>query len=130
MVKTMLRYLVTAALAAAAAAQQPGAIAIDKQEWRTDPVKHLYVHGTLNGDTAFHVYLPERTAWKGRLVQYLQGGLGGSEFPAPQAGLFAAIVKGFFGAKALPWGMVAIGLAIGAALLVADLKLAARHAKH
>src|SRR5262249_46131037 len=62
-----------------ATAQQPGSIAIDVQEWRESPAKHFYIHGILNGDTAFHVFLPAREAWKGRLLQYLQGGLGGSE---------------------------------------------------
>jgi predicted Abi (CAAX) family protease len=66
-------------LPAAAMAQQPGAIAIDQQEWRDAPMRHLYIHGVLNGDTAFHVYLPAETSWQGRVFQYLQGGLGGSE---------------------------------------------------
>src|SRR5512138_179553 len=65
--------------AATAAAQQPGTISIDTQEWRDAPARHFYIHGLLNGDTAFHVYLPDSTNWKGRLFQYLQGGIGGSE---------------------------------------------------
>ncbi len=40
-------------LAAAAMAQQPGTIAIDTQEWRDTPARHLYIHGLLNGDTAW-----------------------------------------------------------------------------
>ena len=75
-----LRLLISAFVwLAAAGAQQPGTIAIDTQEWRDAPARHLYIHGTLNGDTAFHVFLPARELWKGRLMQYLQGGLGGSE---------------------------------------------------
>jgi hypothetical protein len=64
---------------AALPAEQPGTITIDTQEWRSAPAKHFYVHGTLNGDTAFHVFLPEPKAWRGRVAQWLQGGLGGSE---------------------------------------------------
>ncbi len=74
-----LRLLVAAACLGVLPAQQPGTISIDTQEWRDAPAKHLYIHGTLNGDTAFHVYLPSPESWKGRLLQYLQGGLGGSE---------------------------------------------------
>ncbi|MCL5743278.1 MAG: tannase/feruloyl esterase family alpha/beta hydrolase, partial [Acidobacteria bacterium] len=66
-------------IAACAAAQQPGTIAIDKQEWRGAPVRHLYIHGLLNGDTAFQVFMPDPAQWKGRLFHYLQGGIGGSE---------------------------------------------------
>jgi|GEM_PF-2239089 len=69
-----------------AIAEQPGSIRIDTQQWRDEPVKHLYLHGVLNGDTAFHVFLPERAQWKGRLLQYLQGGLGGSENAGVQMG--------------------------------------------
>jgi len=39
---------------------------------------------------------------------------------APQAALFASLADGFFGEGALPWNMVAIGAAIGAALILAD----------
>src|SRR5436305_907378 len=63
----------------AAFAQQPGAIIIDTQEWRDDPVRHLYIHGLLNGETAFQVRLPEKAAWKGRLLHFLEGGPGGNE---------------------------------------------------
>ncbi len=66
--------------------QQPGGIWINTQEWRDAPVKHLYIHGVLNGDTAFQVFLPARELWRGRLMQYLQGGLGGSEHEGVRMG--------------------------------------------
>jgi hypothetical protein len=68
--------LVTGSLAYAI---QPGGIEIDTQEWRDQPVRHLYIHGTLNGDTRFRVCLPEASAWRGRVIQYLEGALGGYE---------------------------------------------------
>ena len=60
--------LLLLAFSAAALAQQPGTIAIDKQEWREQPSRHFYIHGTLNGDTAFQVLLPDPKLWKGRLL--------------------------------------------------------------
>lgn len=79
----------------AARGQQPGIISIDVQQWRTEPVRHLYVHGVLNQDTAFHVFLPERSQWKGRLIQWLQGGLGGSENEGVRMGHHAwALARG------------------------------------
>ena len=32
------------------------------------PSGHFYIHGTLNGDTAFQVLLPDPKLWKGRLL--------------------------------------------------------------
>ncbi len=53
------------------------------------------------------------------------GGIGGVDLPAPQAGLFAALAKGFFSDEgALPKDMVAWGIAIGILLLVIDFALA------
>jgi putative OPT family oligopeptide transporter len=46
---------------------------------------------------------------------------------APQATLMASVAQGVFGAG-LPWGMVAAGAAIGAAIIVADEILKARNA--
>lgn len=43
---------------------------------------------------------------------------------APQAVLFASLVKGFFGDSGLPWDMVGIGMGIGVALLVLNAVLA------
>jgi putative OPT family oligopeptide transporter len=54
------------------------------------------------------------------------GGIGGEELSAPQAGLFAALVKGFFAEDGnLPQGMVALGVGIGVLLLLADRVLVA-----
>jgi putative OPT family oligopeptide transporter len=50
-----------------------------------------------------------------------KGGIGGPELPAPQAGLFAALAKGFFSPEGtLPKGMIGLGIAIGIGLLLAD----------
>lgn len=56
------------------------------------------------------------------------GGIGGQALPAPQASLFAALVDGFFGNGALPWNLVAIGAALGVALLIGDRLLQAQGA--
>jgi len=47
---------------------------------------------------------------------------------APQATLMAAVARGMFGGE-LPWGMVAIGAAIGAAIIAIDETLKARGAR-
>lgn len=52
------------------------------------------------------------------------GGIGGRDLPAPQANLFASLANGFFAGEALPKEMVAWGIGIGVALLLADLILA------
>lgn len=44
---------------------------------------------------------------------------------APQAALFASLAEGFFGDGALPWDMIAIGAAIGVALIVLNRSLEA-----
>lgn len=54
------------------------------------------------------------------------GGIGGRELAAPQAGLFASLTEGFFGDKQLPWDLIAIGAAIGAAILLIDAMLERR----
>ncbi len=48
------------------------------------------------------------------------GGIGGRELPAPQAGLFAELAKGFFGSGELPWNMVLVGSLIGVIILFFD----------
>ncbi|MCA9537767.1 MAG: oligopeptide transporter, OPT family [Myxococcales bacterium] len=48
------------------------------------------------------------------------GGIGSKALPAPQAGLFASLAKGFFGGGHLPWNMVGIGAGIGVGVLVID----------
>ncbi|MEX2288309.1 MAG: oligopeptide transporter, OPT family [Planctomycetaceae bacterium] len=53
------------------------------------------------------------------------GGIGGTELKAPQAALIAALVRGIFGGKELPWDMIAWGVGIGVAIIFADLLLKA-----
>lgn len=50
-------------------------------------------------------------------------GAGPHALPAPQAGLISALVKGVFGGQ-LDWSLVGLGVAIGAAVIVADEVLA------
>jgi putative OPT family oligopeptide transporter len=54
------------------------------------------------------------------------GGIGGRELAAPQAGLFASLVQGFFGDGQLPWNMVGIGAGLGVLILIIDAVLAAQ----
>lgn len=44
----------------------------------------------------------------------------GDKLQAPQATLFASLVKGFFGGGDLPWPMIGTGLAIGIAIILLD----------
>jgi putative OPT family oligopeptide transporter len=44
----------------------------------------------------------------------------GDKLQAPQATLFASLVKGFFGGGDLPWPMIGTGLAIGVAIILLD----------
>jgi len=54
---------------------------IDHDEWRTTSQRFRYVHGSFEGTgTRFALAFPEPAAFKGRFLQFLQGGLGGSEF--------------------------------------------------
>jgi len=46
------------------------------------------------------------------------GASGPDSLAAPQAGLFASLVNGFFGNGALPWDMIAIGVGIGVLLII------------
>lgn len=52
------------------------------------------------------------------------GGIGGTQFPAPQAKLFASLTQGFFGDETLPWNLIGWGIGIGCVLLVGDALLA------
>ena len=45
------------------------------------------------------------------------GGIGGRALPAPQAGLMAQLAKGIVGGE-MPWGLLGIGAAFGAALIL------------
>lgn len=62
---------------------------VDVDEQRTQPYPHRYVHGGFEGShTRFSFYFPPKELYKGRFVQFLQGGSGGSEH-ALTAGLGA-----------------------------------------
>jgi putative OPT family oligopeptide transporter len=56
-------------------------------------------------------------------------GIGGPDYPAPQANLFASLAQGFFADGHLPWDMVAIGAIVGVLVLVIDAVLGLRGAK-
>lgn len=54
------------------------------------------------------------------LHEQADGGIGGKELSAPQASLFKSLVMGFSGESVLPWDLIAIGAAVGVAILVID----------
>lgn len=56
-------------------------------------------------------------------------GIGSRELAAPQASLFASLARGFFGGEDLPWGLVSLGAAIGAVVLMGDALLERRGAR-
>ena len=58
------------------------------------------------------------------------GGIGGEKLSAPQASLFASLARGFSGERELPWDLIGIGAAIGAAILIVDGILQKRGSKH
>jgi len=59
----------------------------DSDEWRDSPFRHRYVHGGFEGtDTRFVVIMPEPAQFRGRFVQFLQGGMGGSEHQGAMVG--------------------------------------------
>ncbi|MBI1940315.1 MAG: oligopeptide transporter, OPT family [Acidobacteria bacterium] len=45
------------------------------------------------------------------------GGIGGRDFPAPQAGLMAQLAQGFVGGQ-MPWGLLLMGILFGVALIM------------
>lgn len=47
------------------------------------------------------------------------GGIGGREFPAPQAGLMAQLAQGFVGGQT-PWGLLLMGIFLGIMLLMIE----------
>jgi putative OPT family oligopeptide transporter len=51
---------------------------------------------------------------------HLPAALRGHALEAPQAGLFASLVQGFFGTVALPWRIVAVGAALAVATILVD----------
>jgi len=54
---------------------------IDIEKSFQKPIPHRFVHGYLKDDseTRFSILLPEGNFWKGRLIQFLEGGMGGGE---------------------------------------------------
>jgi putative OPT family oligopeptide transporter len=54
------------------------------------------------------------------------GGIGGRELSAPQASLFASLARSFSGETTLPWDMIALGVLVGAVVLVFDAMLKRR----
>jgi len=58
-----------------------------------------------------------------------EGGIGGRELPAPQAGLFANLARGFAGEGDLPWTLIGIGAGVGVAILIVDALLKSRRSK-
>ena len=71
-----------------------GPARVDVDERRVVPAPHRYVHGHFEGtDTRFAAYLPDR--YDGRLVQFLQGGMGGNEHQGVNSGVLGlAFVNG------------------------------------
>jgi putative OPT family oligopeptide transporter len=67
------------------------------------------------------------------VLQLLQdtspGGIGGSELPAPQAGLFASLARALAGDGRLPWDMVGLGAAAGVLVVLIDAALKNRQAR-
>lgn len=53
-------------------------------------------------------------------------GIGSRELAAPQASLFASLVRGFFGGEELPWGLVGLGAGVGISVLLLDGVIARR----
>src|SRR5262249_14787315 len=53
---------------------------IDADEWRAEPLRHRYLPGRVEGThTRFSLYFPPVEAYRGRFVQFLEGGAGGNE---------------------------------------------------
>ncbi len=53
---------------------------VDVDEWREVPRRHRYVHGGFEGSaTRFSCYFPPPELYRGRLLQFLEGGVGGHE---------------------------------------------------
>lgn len=63
------------------------------------------------------------------LHENTEGGIGGTELPAPQAGLFASLARGFSGETQLPWGLIGIGAGLGLIIYIIDRVLIAAGAK-
>lgn len=70
--------------------------------------------------TAAFVMAPVMTVLHEGSLQSGTGGIGGKDLPAPQAGLFASLAKGFFGDGELPQDMVLWGMGVGVLILLID----------
>ncbi|MCA9037936.1 MAG: oligopeptide transporter, OPT family, partial [Planctomycetaceae bacterium] len=57
------------------------------------------------------------------------GGIGGPELSAPQASLFAELARGFAGEGELRWDLIAVGIGVGAVILLIDHRLKSANAK-
>lgn len=79
--------------------------------------------------TAAFVMAPVMTILHEGSIKNGSGGIGTQDLPAPQAGLFASLAKGFFGEEALPKEMVVIGMFVGVLILLVDGILSRRHSK-
>jgi hypothetical protein len=69
-----------------------GPAIVDVDEWRDNPVKHRFVHGSFDKTyTRFILCFPEEDNYDGRFIQHLEGGLAGSEYTGyDSGGLFLA----------------------------------------
>jgi hypothetical protein len=68
-----------------------GAPVIDIDEWRDKPYRHRYMHGAFDGtDTRFSFYFVPESDYRGRFLQWLEGGFGGHEHEALNLVAFAA----------------------------------------
>jgi hypothetical protein len=71
-----------------------GAPYIDRDEWRDSPLPFRHVHGGFKGcDTRFTFSFPKEEAWKGRLIQPLEGAHAGHEdvFAGPMASMIGGL---------------------------------------
>src|SRR5438477_12829352 len=79
MCRLLFLWLILMSVAFAGAVTSAGEITVDAEEWRDQPVRHLYIHGTWNRTTTFRICMPAPAAWKRRLLQFLEGSMGGRE---------------------------------------------------
>jgi hypothetical protein len=69
---------------------------IDRDEERTEPAPHRYLHGGFEGtDARFSFYFPAADTYKRRLIQTFAGALGGDEYAAETMGFFSQIDVAF-----------------------------------
>ncbi|MGD9796627.1 MAG: hypothetical protein AB7V15_00785 [Acidimicrobiia bacterium] len=74
-----------------------GAPYLDRDETRDEPTPHRYLHGGFEGTgTRFSLYFPPAEAYRGRFIQPLEGGLGGSEHSYDSiSGAMGLLIGGF-----------------------------------